>query len=425
MKPAAIAARDFWTHEVPPWHYACDNGRIDCGDTRIQPGAARLNCLEIFERLISFPTISRDSNLELIGFVDEYLKRRDIETRLVHNEAGTKANLFASIGPKEVLGVLLSGHTDVVPVEGQLWSHDPFRLTLRGGRLYGRGTADMKGFLACAMRAADLASRRELRTPLWLSFSYDEEIGCIGVRRLIDVMASESLLPVVCIVGEPTSMQIATGHKGKTALKATCIGTEAHSAYAPRAVNALHLASDFVLLTRDLQKQIAECGKSDTDYELPYTTIHTARIDGGLAPNIVPARATVWFEIRNIMEDDPQELTEQLQEMSQAVISNHRKVAEEADIRVSVQNSYPGLSTPRTSTAVEFVQSLVGGETLGKVAFGTEGGLFSEGIAAPTVICGPGSMEQGHKPDEYILPDQIGQCEQMMLRLVDRLEAGI
>ena len=384
-----------------------------------------LNTLEILFDLISFPTVSKDSNLDLIGYVDTFLREKGVRTRLVHNEASTKANLFAVVGPEGVPGVLLSGHTDVVPVEGQLWSQDPFCLTLRGGRLYGRGAADMKGFLACALRAADLASRRRLATPLWLSFSYDEEIGCIGVRRLLDVMSAEKLAPALCIIGEPTSMKVATGHKGKSALKAVCIGTEAHTAFAPKAVNALHLACDFVSVLRQEQERIATSGLHDHDYEIPYTTIHAARIDGGIAPNIVPARSTVWFEIRNLAGEDASDTISRLQERAAAIARDARSKAPPADIRVSVQNAYPGLATPADAPAVAFVQSLVGQNQIMKVPFGTEGGLFAERIGTPTVICGPGSMEQGHKPDEFVLPEQIGLCDQMMARLVDRLESGI
>lgn len=384
-----------------------------------------MNTLEILERLISFPTVSRDSNLELIRFVDSFLSERGIRTKLVHNSTSTKANLFAAVGPTGLPGVLLSGHTDVVPVEGQNWSYDPFRLTLRGGRLHGRGTADMKGFLACAMRAADAACRRELKTPLWLSFSHDEEVGCIGVRRLIDVMVAEELRPAICIVGEPTSMQVATGHKGKTALTADCCGTEAHSAFAPRALNALHLACDFVSALRRTQECIAAACTADAKGEIPYTTIHASRIDGGIAANIVPAQSKVWFEIRNISDDDPEGIVRQLNLEAERIVQGAASISTNADIRISVRNSYPGLDTPPDDPAVEFVNSLIGRTTVTKVAFGTEGGLFAEGTGAPTVICGPGSMDQGHKPDEYVESEQIGLCEQMMYRLIERLEAGI
>ncbi|HLS19288.1 MAG TPA: M20/M25/M40 family metallo-hydrolase, partial [Paracoccaceae bacterium] len=205
-----------------------------------------MNTIELLERLVAFPTISRESNLDLIGFVEDYLGRHGVASTLIHDETGRKANLYATIGPRDRPGVMLSGHTDIVPVEGQEWSSDPFRLHRSEGRLHGRGTADMKGFLASALAAARDAATRPLATPLHLAFSHDEEVGCVGVRRMIDVLEQSPNRPRFCIVGEPTSMAVATGHKGKTALRASCIGREAHSALAPKGINAIHLAADFI-----------------------------------------------------------------------------------------------------------------------------------------------------------------------------------
>ena len=384
-----------------------------------------LNSVEILERLISFPTVSRDSNLGLVSYVSDFLEERGIRTHRVFNDEHSKANLFASIGPAGRPGVMLSGHTDVVPVDGQGWSVDPFSLTFRRGRFYGRGTADMKGFVACAMRAAAIAAKRTLKTPLWLSFSYDEEIGCIGVRRLIELMSDEGMRPRMCIVGEPTSMQVVHGHKGKTSLQAVCRGSEAHTAYAPRALNALHLACDLVSVLRQTQDRLRNESSGDSGYEIPYTTIHAARIAGGDAPNIVPAHSEVNFEIRNIARDDPAEIIAGLEAEVGRLVSSARDLASEADISFRILNDYPGLDTPPDDPASLFVQSLVGQQVSDKVAFGTEGGLFARDLGTPTVICGPGSMDQGHKPDEYIDADQIGRCEQMMFRLVGRLEEGI
>ena len=384
-----------------------------------------MNSVEILERLISFPTVSRDSNLDLISYVSDFLEERGIRTHRVFNDEHSKANLFASVGPAGKSGVMLSGHTDVVPVDGQDWSVDPFCMSFRGGRFYGRGTADMKGFVACAMRAAAIAARRTLKTPLWLSFSYDEEIGCIGVRRLIDEMSAEGMHPRMCIVGEPTSMRVANGHKGKTSLQATCRGREAHTAYAPKALNALHLACDLVSVLRQAQARIRTDGVTDSGYEIPYTTIHAARITGGMAPNIVPGHSKVDFEIRNIARDDPADIIAGLEAEAGKLVNSARELASEAEITIRSLNSYPGLDTPPDDPASLFVQSLVGQQVADKVAFGTEGGLFARDLDTPAVICGPGSMDQGHKPDEYVEADQIGLCEQMMFRLVDRLEEGL
>ena len=384
-----------------------------------------LDSIQLLDHLIAFPTVSRDSNLELIHFVGNWLETRGVRCRLVHSEDRRKANLFAAAGPSGTPGVLLSGHTDVVPVDGQNWSTDPFRLTAQGDRLMGRGTADMKGFLACAMRAAALAAKRELRTPLWLAFSYDEEIGCIGVRRLIDVMVEDGLRPLCCVVGEPTSMKVATGHKGKTALRAVCRGEAAHSAFAPRALNALHLACDFVGLLRDLQRSIEISGPADPGFEIPCTTVHAAKISGGVAANIVPDEAAVEFEIRNVAADDPASLLAGLRAGAQELEQKARRRSKAAGISIQVINSYPGLDTDPDSSVAAFVKSLTGGNATSKVAFGTEAGLFSERVGTPSVICGPGSMEQGHKADEFVSRHQLERCDLMMSALLTRLEAGI
>jgi acetylornithine deacetylase len=249
-----------------------------------------MNSVQILDRLISFPTVSRDSNLGLIEYVRDFLATRGIASRLYMDIAGRKANLYASIGPAEQPGILLSGHTDVVPVDGQRWSSAPFQMQQRGERLYARGAADMKGFLACALRAAERAAARALRLPLQLAFSYDEEVGCLGVRSLIEDMADWSYRPKLCIVGEPTLLRAAVGHKGKTALKAICHGRAAHSAGPDRGVNAIHMATELIDSIRQRQSGIARNGPRDSAYEVPYTTLHVGVINGGTVLNIVPDR---------------------------------------------------------------------------------------------------------------------------------------
>ena len=239
--------------------------------------------LEILSELIAFPTISKDPNIELIDYVSALLSSAGISSTIVPNDSGKKANLFASVGPIDRPGVMLSGHTDVVPVEGQNWTVDPFTLTDQDDRLFGRGTADMKGFVACAVHSAIKAASRTLNSPLHLALSYDEEIGCLGVRSLIAMLDEAPLKPHFCIVGEPTELSVATGHKGKVGLRATCIGKEAHSALAPTGLNAIHLATDFIQALRIEQDKIKEHGPRDGDYDIPYTTLHVGQISGGLA----------------------------------------------------------------------------------------------------------------------------------------------
>ena len=377
----------------------------------------------ILERLIAFDTVSHRPNMDLMRFVQGLLAEAGISATLIPDDTGHKANLYATVGPVGP-GVMLSGHTDVVPVEGQTWIHPPFAMTEADGRLYGRGTADMKGFVAVAIACMIMAAQRRLKVPLHLALSYDEEIGCMGVRSLIDMLASAPFRPRFCIVGEPTGMQVATGHKGKVALRATCAGREGHSALAPMALNALHLAADFVNAVRALQAEVAEHGPQDGDYDVPYTTLHVGKLNGGVQVNIVPNHAVVDFEIRALAGDDPAALMARLQTAADAICAPYRATFPEADIRIERLWDYPGLGTATDAAVVNFVKSLTGSNATMKVAFGTEGGLFDARLGIPTVICGPGSMSQGHKPDEYVSLDQMARCEAMLNALVARLEAG-
>jgi acetylornithine deacetylase len=375
--------------------------------------------LEILDKLISFPTVSRNSNLDLIGFIRSFLTERNVEAELICTPDGRKANLFATVGPKDVPGVMLSGHTDVVPVDGQNWSTDPFCMRISDGRAYGRGTTDMKGFLACALSLVGRMEGTRLARPIHLAFSHDEEVGCIGVRSLIDELERRPVKPRFAIVGEPTQMRVAKGHKGKIAARATCCGVDGHSALAPKALNAIHLACDFVGFIRQSQEEIVEAGSRDEDYEVPYTTLHVGRIEGGTALNIVPGKCTVDFEIRNIGRDDGKSILDRLMEGGKRIAVQRRSVFPGADIRVDVINEYPGLTTPLESDVVRFASGIVDHPDPFNVAFGTEGGLFSSRLGVPAVVCGPGSMDQGHKPDEFITLSQIEACDRMMDRLLD------
>lgn len=384
-----------------------------------------MQTLQILDHLIAFDTVSSRPNADLMHWVRDLLARHGIASVLIPDPSGGKANLYATVGPQDRPGVLLSGHTDVVPVEGQVWTKPPFALTVANGRYYGRGATDMKGFVACALSAALAASTRRLQTPLHLAFSYDEEVGCLGVRSLIDMLAAAPFRPAFCIVGEPTGMQVATGHKGKIALRATCTGREGHSALAPMSLNALHLGADFLNAVRALQAEVAETGRRDGDYDVPYTTLHVGKMAGGVQVNIVPNACTLDFEIRNLAEDDPQVLIDRLRAAAAAITAPLRADFPEAAITVERLWDYPGLGTPTTAPVVNFVKSLTGANGTMKVAFGTEGGLFATRLGIPTVICGPGSMAQGHKPDEWVSIEQIGRCEAMLAALLDRLEAGL
>jgi acetylornithine deacetylase len=381
----------------------------------------KLNTVNILKKLVSFPTVSRDANLGLINYIADIIRCEKVNPTIIKNKEGTKANLFASIGPENSDGVMLSGHTDVVPIDGQNWTKEPFECTLEDGLYFGRGTADMKGFVASAVNSFIKAKSMKLKRPLYLALSYDEEIGCLGVRSLIDLVKELKFKPAMCIVGEPTLMSIATGHKGKTALRADCEGVEAHSALAPKGMNAIHLACDLINEIRSMQNEIAENGIKDHDYDIPYTTLHVGKISGGIVLNIVPNKASVDFEIRNLVEDDPHKILNEIKQKISFLLEKINEKAPCADIKINITNEYPGLNTKINSEVVHFVSSLTGKNNTIKVAFGTEGGLFDTKLAIPTIVCGPGSMDQGHKPDEFISEKQLELCDNMLENLINKM----
>ncbi|GFM82371.1 acetylornithine deacetylase [Pseudomonas cichorii] len=379
--------------------------------------------LEILKRLIAFDTVSSEPNMALIEYVRDLLASKGIESLIVKDETGKKANLFASTGPRDQPGVLLSGHTDVVPAAGQAWTMPPFEATVRDGRIYGRGTCDMKGFIALAIDAMLDAADMTLTRPLQLALSHDEEIGCVGVRRLLDVLHLAPLRPFLCVVGEPTMMQFAIGHKGKSSYRTFCRGQEAHSSLAPRAVNAIHLASDFIAELRKSQALIEQQGSRDDGYDIPYSTVHIGRIDGGKALNIVPNLCTLEFEYRNLPGDDPDLLLAQLRERAEVLVREARQLSGVADIEIEIMNEYPALETHPSVEAVRLLHAFAEPGTQHiKVSYGTEGGLFAGRLNVPVVVCGPGSIEQAHKPDEFIDVSQMTAGERFLQSLLGSLK---
>lgn len=378
---------------------------------------------QILEKLIAFPTVSRESNLALIEYIRDLLAGLGIEATLVHNEAGSKANLYARIGPASGGGVMLSGHTDVVPIDGQAWSRDAFSMTLDGGRLYGRGATDMKGFIACVLAMLPAAANRTLAMPLHLAFSYDEEIGCIGVRRMIDMLETSPARPDFCIIGEPTEMQVGIAHKGKLAARCTCHGIEAHSALQDKGLNAIYLATEMIQAIRGLQESVKLRSPHDHHYGVPWTTLHVGTIEGGTALNIIPRECVFDLEIRNIAADDPLALVAELKQVADGILAQYRDAFPDADIRIDVSNQYPALDSRPEEAVVRRVQRLMDTEDFIKLAFGTEGGLFQQRLGIPTVVCGPGSMDQGHKPDEFIARRELARCDEFLGRLLDEISA--
>lgn len=384
-----------------------------------------MSTLDYLEKLLSFDTTSAHSNSELITWVQSELLAFGAIVKIIPNEDGSKANLFATFGPQSCGGVMLSGHTDVVPVTGQDWTVPAFSMTRKDGKVFGRGTADMKGFIASMMTAAKKASTQNLKTPLHLALSYDEEVGCIGVRSMIDMLSNAPIRPQMCIVGEPTGLSVATGHKGKIAARAKCIGRAGHSALAPFAVNALYLANDFITELRKVQDTLRVGATQDPDYDVSYTTLHVGRIKGGGALNIVPHLCELDFEIRNLAQDDAAEILGNLTQAAKSIALEAQNIASEANIEIEVFNTYPGLDTAGNEPVVGFVKSLTGANSTIKVAYGTEGGLFDQRLGVPTVVCGPGDMAQGHKPDEFITETQLSACDAMLDNLIQRLIIGL
>ncbi|MFW8634732.1 acetylornithine deacetylase [Cribrihabitans pelagius] len=373
--------------------------------------------LEILERLVAFDTVSRNSNLSLAAYAKGFLADRGFAVTRLPSPDGSKTRLYAEKGPAGP-GVLLSAHTDVVPVDGQEWTRDPFRLTREYGRVYGRGTTDMKGYVASILALADRASQAELQEPLKIVLSYDEEVGCVGIQQMLERLVPLTGSPRACFVGEPTEMQVATGHKGKAALRAICHGQSGHSALAPEFTNAMHLAADFLNELRALQADFAANGARDAAYDIPYSTVHAGKMSGGTALNIVPDRADLTVEYRHLAADRSADILARIQAAAETVSA--RFPAPEAYVEVEQYNAYPGL-VPPDSPVITYAGKLALSSTTTKVAFGTEAGFFGQ-LGIPTVVCGPGSMAgQGHKPDEYLELSQLHLCAAMMDRLLDDL----
>ncbi|PWF50831.1 acetylornithine deacetylase [[Kluyvera] intestini] len=372
---------------------------------------------EMLEQLVAFNTTSRESNQALIEFVGRYLTGLGVDYELIHNAEGSKANLYARLGPPGHGGVMLSGHSDVVPVDGQNWSVPPFALTERDGKLYGRGTADMKGFIACILAAIPHFLAQPLAQPLHLAISYDEEVGCLGVRTLLDALSHRADKPAICLIGEPTELQPVLGHKGKLGVRCEVQGAACHSAYAPQGVNAIEYAAKLIHHLTLIGQRLAAPEHHDGRFDPPFTTVQTGLIQGGRALNIVPADCAFDFEVRTLPQDDAQEVARELESYAQReLLPTMRVVNRDAAIRFYPISSYPGLYTAAQSAAARLVAHLTGSEKFSTVAFGTEGGLFHQS-GIPSVICGPGSMAQGHKPDEFITIEQLNACDALLRRL--------
>ncbi|WP_397452189.1 acetylornithine deacetylase [Pseudomonas sp. NA-150] len=372
---------------------------------------------ELLAALVGFDTTSRESNLQLIEFVRDYLAQFDVPCELIFNDERSKANLFATLGPDDRPGIVLSGHTDVVPVDGQAWSVPPFELTEKGGKLYGRGTADMKGYIACVLAAVPKLLAAPLRMPVHIALSYDEEVGCLGVRSLLAELAQRPHTPLLCIIGEPTELKPVLGHKGKLAMRCDVHGAACHSAYAPQGVNAIEYAAELIGELGRIGSRLRAPALHDRRFDPPFSTVQTGVINGGKALNIVPENCRFDFEVRALPAQDPREVAEQLARYAeQEILPRMRAVNAASDISFSELSAYPGLATDAQSQAAQLIAQFCGSSEFGTVAFGTEGGLF-DAIGIPTVVCGPGSMDQGHKADEFVSVEQLDKCDAMLERM--------
>ncbi|HTW53351.1 MAG TPA: acetylornithine deacetylase [Stellaceae bacterium] len=382
---------------------------------------AAIDKIEMTKRLVAFDTTSRNSNLALIEFVRDYLDGYGVKSELVYDAGGQKANLYATIGRHDQRGILLSGHTDVVPVDNQKWHTEPFKIVEKDERLYGRGSADMKGFIATVLSLVPELAKRRLREPIHLCFSYDEEVGCIGVRTLIDVLKDRPNKPRLAIIGEPTVMQVGVGHKGKHSFRCTVHGHEAHSSLTHQGVNAVEAAAELVAKLKEIARRKRDHGPFDPDFQPPYSSVHTGLIQGGTALNIVPRECTFDFEMRQLPGDDVGAVIAELKEFAAThLLPEMHAVRPETRILIEELTAAPGLSTPIDHEATQLAAALSGGNGTAKVSFATEGGLFAE-AGIPTVICGPGSIDQAHKPDEFVALEQVARCEAFLQRLIDRV----
>jgi acetylornithine deacetylase len=373
---------------------------------------------DILERLVGFDTTSHKTNIPLILYVEDYLRGQGVASYLVPTEDGQKASLFATIGPEDVAGVALSGHTDVVPVDGQTWDSDPFALTLRDGRYYGRGTTDMKGFLACVLAAVPRFKAAKLKKPVHIAFSYDEEVGCIGVRPMIAEMGTKLPLPRVVIVGEPTDMRVVDAHKGPVRWQVDIAGRAAHSSMAHLGVNAITAAGLIISELARIEAELA-ARTPDVRFEPPYPTLQVTTIEGGTASNIVPVSCRFGFEIRSMPGLDIGAIERRLQEFIEtACLPGMMARAPEAGITVTRKNYVPPFGTPEGSEAVALALALAGQNETFAVSYATEAGLFQDAGAA-SVVCGPGNIAQAHTANEWIAVSELEKCSQFMDKLAD------
>jgi acetylornithine deacetylase len=376
----------------------------------------------MIDRLIAFNTVSRDSNLGLIEWVRDYLTKQGATTRLTHDATGKKANLFATLGDSNKPGLILSGHTDVVPVDGQNWDTDPFKATEKDGRLYARGSADMKGFIGIILNQApkfvSALNTNKLDAPLHYALSFDEEVGCLGVRSLIRDLEENNIRPAGCVVGEPTSMQPIIAHKGTHRFRCAVHGREAHSSYVTYGVNAIEYAARLVVYIRQLADRLAQLEQRDYGFTVPYSTLSTGLIQGGIAANVVPKDCVFQFDMRTLPNASPDALYQEIRSYAESLAREMKSIDEASGIDLQWMSQTVGLAASETDAIVQWAMQLSKNPSVGKVSYGTEAGLFQK-MGVPTVICGPGDIAEAHRPNEFVALEQLAQCEAFMERILE------
>lgn len=374
------------------------------------------SALDLIKNLIGFDTTSRGSNLDLIDYAQGLLEASGARCRRAYDESGAKANLFATLGPDGDGGYVLSGHTDVVPVDGQAWSSDPFRAEMRDGKLFGRGACDMKGFLGAALSLAPEIAKAKLKRPIHFALSYDEEVGCSGVLTLLDDLKKIGIKPALAIIGEPTLMKVVGAHKGGAVLTTRCQGHEHHSSAPEKGANAVMMAGEFVALLDG----VGEGLRTDTDprFDPPYSTVQANMVAGGTATNILARETVVTWEYRNLPDRDPATIVETVKRRAaDEILPKYRLRSSDAAFDTSLDAQYPGLALDEESPAVALARELTGANRIEAVAYGTEAGQFQRyGIAA--VICGPGSIDQAHRPDEFCALSEYEACEAFLRKVI-------
>ena len=377
--------------------------------------------VQMTKALIAFDTTSRGSNLALIDFAQELIEKAGGRCRRSYDATGAKANLFATFGPEGDGGIVLSGHTDVVPVDGQQWSSDPFQAVVREGKLFGRGACDMKGFIGTALALLPQIAAAKLTRPLHLALSYDEEVGCVGVTGLLEDLKAQGIKPGLAIIGEPTLMAIVGAHKGGAKLVPHACGREGHSSAPEKGANAVMMAGEFVALLDSVWGELR--ADADPRFDPPHSTVQATVIGGGTAVNILAKEADITWEYRCLPDRDPQAILDRVAARATAeILPKYRARAAEADFRTRVHAVYPGLRMDEDSPAVMLARELTGANRVEAVAYGTEAGHFqSHGI--PAVICGPGSIEQAHRPDEFVALSELAACETFLRKVIAKAAA--